>query len=108
MTTARTTQAKAAVPHRGRNALLTLAVPLALQAVTTVVALSWRDDLPEQIATFGCGEVSETVDAESVARSAAKLLDDPAYYADVAATARARAAAPKAWGRLLDELDPLL
>ena len=51
MTTARTTPAKAAVPHRGRNALLTLAVPLALQAVTTVVVLSWRDDLPEQVAT---------------------------------------------------------
>lgn len=51
MTTARTTQAKAAVPHRGRNALLTLAVPLMLQTVTTVVALSWRDDLPEQVAT---------------------------------------------------------
>ena len=93
------------LPYReaSQSGVLVESAALGVPAVVTPMG-----GLPEQIATFGCGEVSETVDAESVARSAAKLLDDPAYYADVAATARARAAAPKAWGRLLDELDPLL
>ena len=51
MTTEPTTPVRAAVPYRARNAILTLAVPVAVQAVTTAVALSWRGDLPDLVAT---------------------------------------------------------
>lgn len=51
MTSAPTVPARVTVPHRVRNALLTLAVPVAVQAAAAGVALSWRDTLPDPVAT---------------------------------------------------------
>lgn len=51
MTTTPQTPTRASVPHRGRTALLALAVPVAVQVATAAVALSWRDRLPDPVAT---------------------------------------------------------
>jgi len=51
MTAPTTTPATArTVPHRTATTVLALAVPLVLTAVTVVVALSWRGDLPDPVA----------------------------------------------------------
>jgi len=51
MTTPPTPTAPPTVPHRTASTLLALVVPVILTAATVVVALSWRDDLPDPVAT---------------------------------------------------------
>ncbi|HEY0189454.1 MAG TPA: DUF1648 domain-containing protein [Cellulomonas sp.] len=54
-TTPRTPRRSAPVPHRRASTLLALVAPLVLLAVGAVVTLSWRDDLPDPVATHFSG-----------------------------------------------------
>ncbi len=51
MTAPTTTSPTRTVPHRGATTVLALGVPAVLTAVTVLVALGWRDRLPDPVAS---------------------------------------------------------
>jgi len=71
-----------AVPYRGRTTLLTLLLPLAIAAATVALPWSWRDELPDPVAThwgthgvdgFGSYEPQVIVTAAIIAVAAIAL-----------------------------------
>ena len=49
--TAQGTTVRTPVPHRLATTLLGLVLPLALMTAGALIALSWRDELPDPVAT---------------------------------------------------------
>lgn len=95
------------VPHRGMTTLLTLVVPLALMAAALVVALSWRDRLPDPVAShFGPGGVVDGTSSFWGMVSAIPMVGLPiafiawaiAFFVGHAAMTRRFAAGLAVWG----------
>ena len=60
MTPAAPTRVRIPVPHRGSTTAITLGVPAAMVSVAVAVALAWRPELPDPIAThWGPGGVAD-------------------------------------------------